>query len=139
MLKFVPFDEIDSTHIRAIAESMTVCPEFHRPLADDVMADLKAGRAKLFAFEDGLMILSVEQHNVSGERRLLIDAWSGDGSIFRRAEAASDLRRIAADWQCDVIETLVFDLRLASAICSIGGHVESICVTLPVSLAERVN
>lgn len=139
MLRFVPFPEIDGVHLKMLAESLNACPEFHRPLGSDVIEDLQAGRAKMFEFDGGILVLSVEEHNLTKQRRLMIDAWSGDGSIFHRVEAANDLRRIAADWQCDVIETLVFDLRLASAICSIGGRVESVCVTLPARLVERVN
>lgn len=138
MLTFVPFEDMTEKHVRLLAESIAACPEFHRPLGADMLEDLRTGKAKMFEFDKGIMVLSVEEHNITKERRLMIDAWSGDGSIFCRVEAAVALRRIAAEWKCDVIETLVFDLRLASAICSIGGHVESVCVTLPARV-ERVH
>ena len=133
MLVFVPFDSITDQHLRWIAESLTTCPEFHRPDGEEMLRAVESGASKVFAWDEGLLVVSVEEHNTSHERRLMIEAWAGQGASFRLAELADDLRRIAAEWQCDTIETLAFDLRLSSAICRIGGRVESVCITLPVA------
>lgn len=124
MLTYVPFDELTGEHLRYIAEGIQPLPEAIRPSAQDIMGDLQTGHLTAFEFPGGLIVVKTYC------KRLDVRAFSGP--VFLRADLAADLKRLAADWECDTIETMVYDPRLASAIEKVGGHVESWTVTLAV-------
>lgn len=126
----VAFDELTDRHVIAISASVNAAPLRHRPDPADVLRAIVLGSARCFEFGDnGVIVVSTP-----GDARLRIDAFSG--KIFSRRALADDLRRLAADWECDTIETFVFDPRLASAITGIGGRVEAFSVALPVEQSD---
>jgi hypothetical protein len=58
-------------------------------------------------------------------------------SIWDRTNLADVLRKLAADWLCDKVQTTVFDKRLADAIVSIGGAIESYDLVLEVGTGNE--
>jgi hypothetical protein len=78
----------------------------------------------LFEFPGGSMLVE------KIDNRLHLTAFSSDAALKNAAPLLEDVKRLAADWQCDTIETTVFDPRLASVICKLGGRVESQTVIL---------
>lgn len=125
MIRWVPFPEIGSKHLRLLGECLNVAPEAVRMSARDLINGLRDRVLRLFEFDDGLLVVHRD------EKRLVIDALAC--SIWKREQLADTLRRLAADWECDTIQTTVFDERLADAIVSIGGKIESYDITLPVA------
>ena len=124
MFQFVPFESLTGDHLRAIAASINAAPADDQPCAKFIIEQLRNGNYRAFAYESGLVVVSKKAN------RLVLELMSA--SIWRRKDLASALRRLAADWECDTVETMVFDPRLADAIVKVGGQVESYIVTLPV-------
>lgn len=126
MLLYIPPDRIDIEHLGGLALSVAAGPRAATEEAGAILDRLLKGQAQAFEFDCGMLVL--ENHRP----RLRIVAWAGYGSIFLRRELADELRTIAAEWGCDIIETTVFDRRLADAIVTIGGECESYTVILKV-------
>ena len=124
MLSYVPIDAIRGRHLHALAESLNACPAAVRPSAKEMIEDLHANRTMLFETEEGIVVLSKQ------DNRLCIDA--ATTTAWRCNKLAADLKRLAAEWQCDTIETTVFDSRLAAAILRVGAQVESTTLVLAV-------
>lgn len=129
MLKHVPPWAIEEQHLRLLLAGL-VAPLAVRPDPHDILRRVHAKQAQMYTFPQGLLVLEV--HEREDNKALLITAFAGPSAVFKRRALAQDLRRLAADWRCDTIETTVFDRRLSDAICSIGGKIESITVTLGV-------
>jgi hypothetical protein len=124
MLSYVPLSAIDDKHLECILRSVDKCPEAIQVPAKEILEGIAAGTYTLFDWDGGCIVVGTH------DKRLEIVAFSG--GIFLRQDLAADLKRLAADWECDTIETRVFDPRLASAITKIGGQVESYMLTLAV-------
>lgn len=127
MLTYVPFEELDYLHLEQIAKSLLVAPPEVR--AKELLPRLQRKDLACFTWPDGLMLIG------KLDNRLLIEAMSA--SIWGRQDLAKDLRRLAADWECDTIQTTVFDSRLASAIVKVGGQIESYDMILPVGTDDE--
>lgn len=100
-------------------------PEHERRGMDELAERIKGWM--LFEFdrpEGGL--LAVEKIG----RRLVLHAFSAPrfGWSFRRA--VQDLRRLAADLECDAVETMVWDRRLARAMQKVGVRAEAVQMVL---------
>jgi len=124
MIIWVPFDNIGLKQINSLAKSLIVAPEAVRLDAMDLMNGLANGNMRMFEWDGGLFVVHRDG------KRLVIDAM--DASIWQRRTLADELKRLAADWACDTVQTTVFDRRLADAIVGIGGKVESYDVVLEV-------
>lgn len=124
MIEYVPFEGITDAQLRGIAASILAAPEDDRPDGLFVLSQLRRGVYRLFAWDCGLFVVSKK------DKRLVIELMSA--SIWNRKDLAADLKRLAADWECDIVETMVFDSRLADAIVKVGGEVEAFVVILPV-------
>lgn len=126
MLQYVPFEQLTSDHITRLAKSLMAAPEHARPLASEYLISMKERKMLLFEWPEGIALV--------GQRgnRLVLYACQCDDLIHTILPFVADLKKIAAEWQCDTIETIVFDPRLASAIRKLGGALESQLMTLPV-------
>lgn len=129
MITWVPFAAIEVRHLERVAESLLAAPADVRHSAADVMERLATGEWHLVEWENGLFIVHKE------DNRLVIDATSC--SVFQRKELAQALKRLAAGWLCDTIQTTVFDSRLADAIVNIGGQIESYDLVLRVGTSDE--
>lgn len=124
MLAHIPFSEIKERHVAAMLDSVNAAP------ADDVidvgflLQEILAERMRLFEYDHGCMVVTKR-----GKRLAIVTCTA---RIWRIKALAEDMKRLAADWECDIVETMVFDSRLADAIVKIGGQVESFVLTLPV-------
>lgn len=122
-MKRVHHSEITDRHIQGIARSLHAAPVDVRHLPSAVMAAIVRGDAVLFEFgRDSIAVVSKD------DNRLTIDA--ADFSVFDRRELGRICQQLAAEMACDIVQTTVFDKRLADAIVSIGGKVESYDMTL---------
>lgn len=126
MLRYVPFEQIGARHIEGLVKSLNAAPECARPDAKEWLADIQAGRKTLFEWDEGIAVCGARPP------RLVLFACSTTDLIHTILPFVEDLKRIAAEWQCDTIETIVFDPRLASCIKKLGGALESQLMTLPV-------
>lgn len=124
MIRWVPFSLINERHLEGLARCLLIVPAEVRHDLGEVMKALKTGALRLFEFDSGVLLVHRE-----GDR-LVIDAM--EAKIWQRRELADVLRRLAADWLCDKVQTSCFDKRLADAIVAIGGRVESWDLTLEV-------
>ena len=129
MISWVPFSQINRAHLQAIARSLQACPREIRHDANWLMNGLKEGALRLFEYDHGILIVHHE------DNRLVIDAM--EASIWDRLELVEVLRRLAADWLCDKVQTTVFDKRLAGAIVSVGGRIESYDLVLDVGTSDE--
>lgn len=130
MIRYVDWNDLVQEHLVSIANSMLAAPCDMRLPVGEILTNLRKGIFRCFSFGDGGLIVVSKGTADDGSTRLMIECFAGD--IWKRADLAADLKRLAADWECDTIETLVFDPRLARAIERVGGRVKSYLVTLAV-------
>lgn len=131
MIRHVPFADLTEQHLTWLAESMLAAPEEQRPEAEDFARGVMLETMRLFEFAGGLLVVSVDG------KRLKLEALRCRHLDAKTAVAlAAALRRLAADWECDTIETIVFDSRLAFVIERLGGRVESWTMVLPVEKSD---
>jgi len=121
MIQYIPFEDLTPEHLECIAASLLAAPAWHRPEGADILRSIKNEVSRVFEVDECLLVLSTPESD--GIKRLRIDAFSG--KAFRRGKLVDFLRRLAADWECDAIETFTFDPRLACAIEKVGGRVEA--------------
>lgn len=126
MIKYVPFEAVSEQHLADIAKTLLSVPEDDRPEPDDILRGLMSGSLRLFDWPQGSMVLGV-----SGTA-LFIWTFSCRNVLSAARPLAADLKRLAADWGCDKIETTVFNRRLTSVIQRVGGVVKSQTIVLPV-------
>jgi hypothetical protein len=128
MLRYIPPGEITAEHIAALERSFAAAPAIEQPDLPATLASLLRGTYLLFGFADGLMLCTVVDRR--GERRLRILAFTAKRLGHQIRLLRGDLRKLAGDWSCDVVETTCFSPRLTSAILRVGGKVESTTVIL---------
>lgn len=122
-MKRVTPAEITDRHILGIAKSLHAAPEDVRHMPRAIIAAIIRGDAVLFEFgHDSIAVVSKD------DNRLTIDC--ADFSVFDRRELGKICQQLAAEMACDIVQTTVFDKRLADAIVAIGGKVESYDMTL---------
>lgn len=126
----MPFAEINARHLKQIAEVLQAQPVAVRHTERDFIQLLAAGRIRLFEFDEGIVCC----HQDSG--RLVIDATSC-GKLGLAWKLLPDLKRLAADWLCDTIQTTVFKKQLADAIVKLGGRIESYDLVLDVEATDN--
>jgi hypothetical protein len=131
MLVFVPPWRVTSEQIGLLAKSLLRAPSFERPSGEKLIGMLHTGEAHMYEFPQGLLILQ-RLHGADHTDRVSILAFAGRATAWKMRELAQDLKKIAAEWGCDTIETLCYDTRLASAIQRVGGKLESVSLTLAV-------
>jgi len=126
MMRHVPFNTLGLTHLEAIAHSLLAAPEEVRP--DDILKNAQLGATQFYEWDCGLIGCSKRGN------RLVLDVFSCLPGISMEAcrSLATDLKKLAADWLCDTIETTVFDPHFASVIQHLGGRVEQWVLTMPV-------
>ena len=126
MIRHVPLADLNNRHLVAIANNLLSQPKPVRQDTDDIIQALAEGQLQLYEFDFGIVLLGKR------DDRLVLEGLYAE-NLLKIAEAlAADLKRLAADWQCDTIETMVFDPRLASVIEKLGGRVESRVMILEV-------
>lgn len=129
MIRWVPFDQIGIRHLAAVAASLLAAPPDVRLDKADLIDRLQTGELRMFEWDKGLIVVHQE------EQRLVLDATST--RIWERRELAKALKRLAADWLCDTVQTTVFDRRIADAIVGVGGQIESYDVILRVGTGDE--
>jgi hypothetical protein len=126
MLRFVDSADFQQRHLVGLANSLLAAPADTRYDVDYIIEALTRGTMRLFDWPNGLVLVSKR-----GQRLVLEGLWAT--RLLKDAiTLADDLKRLAADWQCDTIETTCFDKRLARVIEKLGGRVESRTLTLAV-------
>lgn len=125
MIRFVPFADLNQDHLTWIAESALAPPVESRVDASDFLRALMQGTMRLFDWDDGCIVVGKR------EKRLVIYAFACHNLVKRLPPLLDDMRRLAADWECDAIETTCFDSRMTSAIKKIGAVTESTTIVLP--------
>lgn len=128
MLEYVHISAVTDELLDAIMVSYAAAPPFDRPTKSEVRTNLVTQHSHLFRFGKGLTLVSVRA--VQGKRRLYIDAITQPGGNI--TAWAREMKRLAAEWLCDTIETTVFNPRLASAIERCGARQEAVVLVLQV-------
>lgn len=126
MIRHVPFSDLNEQHLDWIAESVLVQPEEIRASSADFLRAIMQEKLRLFDWESGCLIVGIHEH------RLILHALCCHDLLHCAVQLADDLKRLAADWECDAVETTCFDTRLTSVIEKLGGRVESVTLVLPV-------
>ena len=126
MITFVPFDDLTEQHLEWIVESALVPPPEVRVEASDFLRGLWQQTMSLFAWEDGCVIVGIR------DNRLIMFAFCCHNLIKRLPDLLTDMKRLAADWSCDAIETTCFNRTLSSAIKKVGAETESEVLVLRV-------
>lgn len=129
MIRWVPASLVNQRHLQSLAGSLHAAPEDVRHDPKWIAEGLNSGALRLFEYDHGILLVHRE------DDRLVIDAM--EASIFDRQSLAAVLKRLAADWLCDKVQTTVFDKRLADAIVNIGGRVESYDLVLEVGTGNE--
>lgn len=126
MIRYIPFEDVTPQHLLWLAQSLISAPESQRPDAETFSRAIFLGTMRLFGWDTGCVLVGQR------DSRLILYAFGCDKLAGIPAPLTADLKRLAADWQCDTIETTCFDPRLASVIQKLGGRVESQVLTLAV-------
>lgn len=127
MLRHIPHLALQDEHIYWMLLSERAKPEHERRSANELAESAKGWL--VFELERaGGGILAVEKVG----RRLFIHALAapGFGWSFRRAVRL--LQKLAADLECDAVETMVWDKRLARAMQKVGVRAEAVQMVLRV-------
>ena len=127
MLKHVPYLALQEQHFFWLLQAEGAKPDHERRSPEELMLAAKAWM--LFEIErPGGGIVAVERVG----SRLVLHALTAPnfGASFRKAVAA--LRRLAADLECDAVETMVWDRRLARAMQNVGVRAEAVQMVLRV-------
>jgi hypothetical protein len=108
-------------HLVWLANSLLAQPAAVRYDTDWLMEQLRLGNFQLYEWDRGCMLLSRRLP------RLLLEAFCTEPGISRDEcrSLLADVTRLAADWECDAIETNSYDTRFANVIKHLGGSVES--------------
>jgi len=126
MITHVPFEHLNDRHTNMLARSMHAAPAEEQPDADCFIRAVMLGTMRLFEFPGG-MVLCGKRDN-----RLVLYALVSEHLLADAIPLTADMKRLAADWECDTIETTIFDRRLASVIEKLGGRIESVTLVMPV-------
>ena len=124
MIRFVAFADLGESQLKMLAESINSAHPDNRPDGKEFLRIAAEGKAHFFEWDNGFALLGRR------DNRLLLLAFRSRSLLKELPEFVSDLKRLAADWQCDTIETTCFEPRLTSVIQKLGGHVESVTLTL---------
>jgi hypothetical protein len=132
-MRHIPFDQIAERELRLLARSVLEAPADERDSPQEMLSLIKSGVSHLFTIDDGIVLCR------KVDKTLMLDALCCETSTLGFAEAArrysglaEDLQKLAAEWECDKIKTVVYTDRLASVIQHLGGRVESRTMTLAV-------
>lgn len=129
MLKWVKPSTMSLQEVMWLAKSLEAAPGYERRDLEEFLTSVYLGEIKVFHVGLGLIAAKVS-HGADGSRRLTVMAFAGKPHL---REAVAGMKRLAADWECDTIETCVYDQRLAHAILKAsGGKVESLNLALEV-------
>lgn len=127
----IDFNSIDTRHLEALAQSVMKAPADERDSPREMLTLIKSGVSRLYETSGGIYLCR------KVGRTLMLDAICCYESVQGIAETAllfetfvTELRRVAAEWECDKIKTIVFDDRLTCVIKHLGGRVESVVMTL---------
>ena len=126
MIMFVPFESIEQRHIVGLVNSAFAAPADNRMDLNQILKEIKDGTMRLFDWPHGIVLVS------KNFNRLTIWALATNNLIKDGPQLTDDLKRLAAEWECDTIQTTCFDPRLTSVIQKLGGRVESTTLTLAV-------
>jgi hypothetical protein len=131
MLKWVPAVYIEDRHLRMIAASLHAAPEHERMELRPLVNSLQTGTYKLFEWDDGCLIVAIVG------KRLMIHGFCCFNLVKQLPALFEAMNRLAADWQCDTIETTCFDSRLTSAMKRLGAQVVSTTLALSVGTEDE--
>jgi hypothetical protein len=126
MLQFVPPESFAQRHLIGLARSLLAAPADTRYDVDFIIEAVTRGTMRLFDWPNGLVLVSKRG------QRLVLEGLHATQLLKDAVPLTDDLKRLAADWQCDTIETTCFDKRLTCVIEKLGGRVESRTLTLAV-------
>lgn len=130
MLDLVPFERLGDRHIERIVASLRSAPAEKQIDGIALLHSIQRGYLAVYEWETGLIVLGVDG------KRLSLEVLSCDHLLQDVIPLVADLRQIAADRGCDMIETIVFDTRLGTVIQKLGGRVESMTLTLAVESTD---
>lgn len=89
--------------------------EFDKLSMQDVLANVALGNWHCFRLGDsGLMAISVQESN--GDRKLMIEAFFMPTAGWSFKFFTETMKRLATSYNCAVVETVVYDDRLATAL-----------------------
>lgn len=121
--------DIKRWHLQALAASLHAAPPDVRHSEKAIMYRILSGEIHLYeVFTDGFLAVHKD------DNRLVIDALSC--RVLDRKKLAEAFRNLASQLGCDMVQTTVFDRRLADAIIKVGGKIESYDIVLDVEAKE---
>ena len=99
--------------LQLMAQSLTAAPAYEQRKAAELLAAIHAGSAHAFSFKTswwsvGLIVLE-PRDGADGTRRLHIEHSLASIPSGKLSALVTDLRKIAAEWKCDAVETMCYD------------------------------
>lgn len=129
-MKFVPYNQLTPQDIYAIEVSLNQAPIFERESIEDVLTEIRDQDIHTFYVPGGIVGLSRLDND--DQSRLSIRFFTCDNFGARIRGIITGLRVIATAWECDKIETRVYNPGLMQMIMKLGGTAESVNLTLEV-------
>lgn len=122
-LVYIAPNVLSKAHAEAIKHSIHFAPKDSRYTLEAVVGWIADGSWKVFEFGDiGVLTVAISDN--------VLHVTSMSSSLGRAGYVArslmEDLKRLAADWGCDTVETICYSPRHAQAIVRLGGKIESI-------------
>lgn len=132
MLQYVQPEELNDVDKHALVSSLAAASPWHRIDLELIWGELQAGLLHAYRYQDAF--IAVQRLHSNGETRLSIMALHDPSGLFGThvRGLTSAIRQLAADWECDKIETTCYSLHLAEVIKAMGARVE--CVTMVIDL-----
>lgn len=137
---FVPAGKITEHHLDLLEEASKDAPDFHKPSREELRQAHQTGEKMLFELVEegagaaappplGVALFAIlgegpagrgEAPAPSASRRLFIEAFTHHGAGWKWKWILGVFRAMAHHWNCDKIETTVYDKRFAQALLKIG-------------------
>lgn len=130
MLEFVQPEDLNEADQIALVTSLSAATPWHREDPEIIWGELRAGLIAAFRYKNAF--IAVKRLYQEGETRLSLVAVHDPSGHFGRTVRGftADLRRLAAEWECDKIETTCYSADVAKVVRAMGAHVESVTMVI---------
>lgn len=132
MLEYIQPEDLGDVERDALLASLSAASPWYREDPELLWGELQAGLLHAFRYKDAFVAL--QRLHSNGETRLSVRALHDPSGHFGTSirGLTADFRRLAAEWECDKIETTCYSPHLAEVVKAMGARVE--CVTMVIDL-----
>jgi len=133
MMLYVHPTHITPEHVHMLMEVNKLASDFERPNLLALAKQINTGSAVMFEIPHGIVVVEILESN--GERRLNMMSFYCSKFGAHGRGITEDLQRLARDWNCARVTTVIWDKRLARQLEKLGCKTEYTSLILESGLA----